>query len=273
MFKKAWSVIKSIVDLAVGIIVRVKKDDKIVVDKEILDNVVDDTKETIDEIKDITKKEDEKEETPKEETTPVEPESDPKPEEPEPLEELITPPFVEDKPEVKLTSIDLSKEEVFKMLKEAGFTDAGAAGLMGNLQAESGIRSNNLQNTYEKRFKCTDEEYTEAIDSGKYEKEIFIKDRAGYGIAQWTYWSRKQGLYEYAQSIGHSIGSCKMQVEYLIKELNSDFRKVTEVLKTTDSVIEASDIVLEKFEAPAVLNYDERRAMSQTFYDQFAGKF
>jgi len=269
MFKKAWSIIKSIVDLAVGIIMRVKKDDKIVVDKEILDNVVDDTKETIDEIKDITKKE----ETPKEEATPVEPESDPKPEESEPLEEPVIPPFVEDVPEKELISIDLSKEEVFKMLREAGLTDAGAAGLMGNLQAESGIRSINLQNTYEKKFSINDEEYTEAVDSGRYDKDIFINDRAGYGIAQWTFWSRKRDLYEYAQSIGHSIGSCKMQVEFLIKELNKDFRKVMEVLKTTDSVQEASDIVLEKFEAPAVLNYDARREMSQSFYDQFAGKF
>ena len=29
----------------------------------------------------------------------------------------------------------------------------------------------------------------------------FIKDSAGYGIAQWTYWSLKQDLYNYMKNL------------------------------------------------------------------------
>lgn len=58
----------------------------------------------------------------------------------------------------------------------------GVAGLMGNLQAESGLRSNNLQNTFEKKFGMTDEQYTAAVDNGTYTN--FVNDSAGYGLAQ-----------------------------------------------------------------------------------------
>ena len=39
------------------------------------------------------------------------------------------------------------EEQIWRFLKAQGMTDAGAAGLMGNLYAESGLRPNNLQNT------------------------------------------------------------------------------------------------------------------------------
>ena len=63
----------------------------------------------------------------------------------------------------------------------------GVAGVMGNLYAESALRSNNLQQSYEKKLGYTDETYTAAVDNGTYTN--FVKDSAGYGLAQWTYWS------------------------------------------------------------------------------------
>lgn len=58
----------------------------------------------------------------------------------------------------------------------------GVAGLMGNLYAESGLRSNNLQNSFEKKLNMSDEAYTRAVDNGTYTN--FINDSAGYGLAQ-----------------------------------------------------------------------------------------
>ncbi len=63
---------------------------------------------------------------------------------------------------------------------------------MGNLYAESGLMPNNLQNTYNNKLGKTDAEYTAAVDNGSYGN--FIKDSAGYGLAQWTYWSKKTGV-------------------------------------------------------------------------------
>ena len=85
-----------------------------------------------------------------------------------------------------------AEEQIFNFLIGKGMTPAGAAGLMGNLYAESGLKPTNLENTYERALGLTDEAYTAAVDSGAYAD--FVNDCAGYGLAQWTFWSRKQGL-------------------------------------------------------------------------------
>lgn len=83
----------------------------------------------------------------------------------------------------------MSEKTIWEYLKAQGLTDAGVAGLMGNLYAESGLRPNNLQNSYEGKLGMADAEYTEMVDRGTYAN--FGNDRAGYGLAQWTYPSRR----------------------------------------------------------------------------------
>lgn len=80
----------------------------------------------------------------------------------------------------------------------------GVASLMGNLMAESGLRANNLQDSINRYRSITDEEYTMMVDNGIYTN--FINDKAGYGLAQWTFWSRKEKLYNYLKSNNLSIG-------------------------------------------------------------------
>ena len=74
---------------------------------------------------------------------------------------------------------------------------------MGNLQAESGLKSNNLEGYYESKLGYTDDSYTQAVDSGDYQN--FIKDSAGYGLAQWTWWTLKRDLLAFAQFRNVSI--------------------------------------------------------------------
>ena len=57
---------------------------------------------------------------------------------------------------------------IWDFLKAKGLTDYAAAGVMGNLNAESGLRPDNLQNSYEKKLGYTDAEYTAAVDNGSY---------------------------------------------------------------------------------------------------------
>ena len=59
---------------------------------------------------------------------------------------------------------------IWEFLKSKGLNDYGAAGLMGNLYAESGLLPTNLQNTYNNKFGMTDDEYTAAVDNGSYGK-------------------------------------------------------------------------------------------------------
>lgn len=95
-----------------------------------------------------------------------------------------------------------NEEKIWNFLKAKGLNDCGIAGLMGNLYAESGLRPNNLQNTYERKLGYTDESYTAAVDSGEYTN--FAKDSAGYGLAQWTYHTRKAALLAFVTACGVS---------------------------------------------------------------------
>lgn len=163
-------------------------------------------------------------------------------------------------------------EIIWQYLKKQGFTDAGTAGMMGNLYAESGLNPQNLQNTYEKKLGYTDATYTKAVDNRTYTN--FAKDGAGYGLAQWTYSTRKAGLLSYAQSCNSSVGDLNMQLAYLIKELNTSFSSLLKLLKSTTSIKEASNAVLTQFERPAdqgTAVQEKRISYAQSYYSKFAG--
>lgn len=146
----------------------------------------------------------------------------------------------------------------------------GVAGLMGNLYAESALNPHNLQNSYERSLGIDDEEYTQWVDNGTYTN--FVKDKAGYGLAQWTYWSRKQNLLDYARNHDKSIGDLGMQLDFLWYELQG-YKVVLNTLVSAKSVKEASDIVLTKFEKPANQGdvvKNARAAYGQVYFDKFA---
>lgn len=125
----------------------------------------------------------------------------------------------------------------------------GAAGLMGNLQAESGLSPKNVQNSYEKKLGMNDDQYVAAVDAGTYTN--FVHDAAGFGLAQWTYYTRKQNLITFAKSQGRSIGDLQMQLDFLWQELQGSYKGVLNALKNAKSIREASDVVLTQFERPA----------------------
>lgn len=151
----------------------------------------------------------------------------------------------------------------------------GVAGLMGNLYAESALRPNNLQQTYENSLGFTDESYTAAVDNGTYTRSDFVNDKAGYGLAQWTYSTRKAGLYDMFKSGGYSsIGSIDLALDYLYYELEHDYPRVFETLKNTKSIREASEYVLHNFESPADQSESverKREEYSVYYYNKFSG--
>lgn len=166
-----------------------------------------------------------------------------------------------------------TEERIWSFLKAQGLTDAGTAGLMGNLYAESGLRPNNLQNSYEGKLGMADAEYTERVDSGSYTN--FVRDSAGYGLCQWTYWSRKEALLAYAKNVGKSIGDLEMQLGFLMQELAGGYKAVLATLKTTPSVRAASDAVLLQFERPADQSETakaRRAGYGQKYFDKYAQK-
>lgn len=153
----------------------------------------------------------------------------------------------------------------------------GVAGVMGNMYAESGLKSNNLEDFFQSKFGYTDESYTAAVDNGTYTN--FARDSAGYGLVQWTFWTIKQDLYDYAKSKKTSIGDVKMQLECMCKQISgervsSEWKKsVWEVLLNAKSVSEASTAFLLNYERPANMGNSIirlRASYAQTYYDRYA---
>ena len=165
----------------------------------------------------------------------------------------------------------MSSKIIWDFLKKEGFSDFGVAGLMGNLDAESALRPNNLQDTYSRSLGLSDAEYTTKVDNGTYTN--FVRDSAGYGLAQWTYWSRKENLLNYAKSKKKSIGDLEMQLEFLVQELKTSYKNsVYNILVNATTVQQASDVVLMNFERPAnaAAQKSKRAAMGQVYYDKYA---
>lgn len=149
----------------------------------------------------------------------------------------------------------------------------GTAALMGNLYAESGLNPKNLEDGYERKIKYNDQSYTTAVDKGLYTD--FVHDKCGYGLAQWTYYTRKQRLLNFAKSKGKSIGNLEMQLEFVINELKTYYPGVLADLKKAPNINYASRIVLSEYENPAdqgIKAQETRANYGEQFYKEFSGK-
>ena len=181
-------------------------------------------------------------------------------------------PTAKDTSDVKVSPIQ-NDAFIWQFFKAKGFNDYAIAGLMGNLKAESNLRPDNLQNSFEGRL-GSDAEYVKKVDNGTFSKSKFANDHAGFGLAQWTWHTRKEALYDYAKKKGVSIADLNMQLEYLWVELQR-YTKTMNVLRNAKSVYEASTIVLTDFEKPANQGNsvrNQRAKFGNEFYNKFANQ-
>lgn len=155
-----------------------------------------------------------------------------------------------------------NEDYVFQRLVAAGYNYAAACGIIANLQAESGVSPNNMQNSYENankyNKKYTDETYTSDVNSGAISGYDFAHDEIGYGLAQWTYWNRKEKLYNMTVASGSNIDDIVKQCDMLISELSGygiDFN----VPNTEQGAKTAADRFCKQFEKPANSDYQSEK--------------
>lgn len=147
------------------------------------------------------------------------------------------------------------------------------AGIMGNLQAESALNPENLQNSFEKKLKKTDRTYTKGVDDGSIDRMTFAKDSAGYGLAQWTYWSRKLQLYDYLKNRQLSIGDLAGQLEFIFYEMKNSYGGLWNALQGVSDVREATALVMRQYEKPADQTEEavtRRTAYSKEFFAKYS---
>jgi hypothetical protein len=154
---------------------------------------------------------------------------------------------------------------IFDFLSEKLGNKIGACALMGNLYVESKLNPCFLEGSKARKMGLTSKEYSDKVDSGEIDRETFSHDNSGFGLAQWTYWSRKQALYDYAKQTQRSISSMQMQLEYLWRE-SQGYKEVISALKNATDLRTASDVVCLKYEKP--LNTDESYLQNRANYGQ-----
>lgn len=164
----------------------------------------------------------------------------------------------------------MSKSSIWAKLKAKGFSDYACAAIMGNMQQESAFRSNNVED----RSGIPDEQYTAQVDNGSYSRQRFLSDAYGYGLCQWTYYTRKIALYDLAKSRGVSVADEQMQIDLLVQELQTDYRSVYDVLMSDASLYDMTAKFMRTFENPAdqsavAINY--RVGLASAIYEEFAG--
>lgn len=153
----------------------------------------------------------------------------------------------------------MQAKEIYDILRAGGLTRAGALGMLGNMMAESGLKPDIAQRGM---TKLTDAEYTKEANEGKIN---FTRDGVGYGLCQWTFWSRKQALYDYAKQCDVSVGDGMMQCDFVLLELREDYASLFSLLCSSDNIDECTDRICDTYERPAVNNYLTRREFAHQF--------
>lgn len=162
-------------------------------------------------------------------------------------------------------------ERIWNFCVNKGMNAFGAAAVLATMDAESGLNPMNLQDSYERNLGFTDKTYTEAIDSGRYSKEQFANDGAGFQICQWTWHSRKRALYEYAKEGRKSIGDLEVGLGFFYKELCESFPTVLSTLRTASTLRQAVSTMTTNYEAPlnAIEKVEQRLKFAETYYKRF----
>jgi hypothetical protein len=147
------------------------------------------------------------------------------------------------------------------LVRRYGYPVNGAAGMVGNLIAESAVLPNRIEGSDEATpMRAPD--FTGRVRDFTPDQ---VRDRSfsrrtgprlpGIGIAQWTSPNRRAGLFRHAFQ-GRQLGSAILsdldaQVDYLVTELRGDYRSVNATLRSPGvTVDQASDAVLLRFERP-----------------------
>ena len=145
------------------------------------------------------------------------------------------------------------KQTIWNLLLADIKNEIGVAALMGNLQAESGLIPYRVQGDFSEGY-VNSITYTNGVNSGEISEYDFVNNGpggGGYGLAQWTFSSRKQALYDMYKTGYPSIGDVNLACDYLLYELKTSYTSVYWTLVNAISIKQASDKVLHDFERPA----------------------
>ena len=124
-------------------------------------------------------------------------------------------------------------EKILNFLMREGLTLAQASGVIGNLMAESGLNP-------------------AIIQGGGTAPDTYVPvSGVGFGLAQWTSSDRQAGLSAFAQQMGAPITDLGVQMNYLWKELSTNYASTLSSLKATNDPVQAAVVFHKGYEGSA----------------------
>lgn len=146
------------------------------------------------------------------------------------------------------------------LMRDLGLTAAQAAGIVGNMAAESGVENARPQGS---------RPGTKA--------PLKVDGVTGYGLVQWTSRGRQQALADFARSRGADLSkplSMDIEYQFFLKEFKGAYGNVLAQIKKAPDVKTASTIFMQQYEIPAGYKTEskimERYNMSKPIYDKLA---
>ena len=166
----------------------------------------------------------------------------------------------------------MSRETVWIALKKKTvLSDEAIAGLMGNLEAESNCESCRVQGDFTADRRVS-KAYAADVNRGNISQYSFSHDQKGFGLPQFTYFSRKSNLYDYCKSIGAGIEDEEAQIDFMLSEMQNEYVTMWRQLLSCSDIRTAADLVCRQYERPAVNNVEARAEYGRQIYAQFHGK-
>lgn len=159
----------------------------------------------------------------------------------------------------------MNERQIWDFIQAKTGNAYGTAALMGNLMAESSL------NPACATGKNKTANYTKDVDNGEVD---FVNDGVAFGLVQWCYHARKDGLLSYARSKGKSVSDLKTQLEYMWMELRDYYKTAYNAVMDATNIRTASDVVMLRYEKPANTGEsarEKRASYGQKFFEQFAG--
>ena len=148
-------------------------------------------------------------------------------------------------------------QTIYNLLRGYGFSEAGALGMLGNWECESGCEPYRVQGDYQ-ASRAISKAYVNAIQNGTQDRERFAMDQKGFGLAQWTYPQRKRNLWDRWKNSPYQIDSVNLQVSFAMGELGSEYPGLLSYLKTAEAIWDCTDRICREYERPAVNNVQAR---------------
>lgn len=150
------------------------------------------------------------------------------------------------------------QQTIYNQLRKGGISEAGALGILGNLDCESNCEPYRLQGDFSP-YRTQSKAYVQNIMNGSISKAQFCDGRVGKFIAQWTYPTRQAALWDFWKARGGAIDNAAMQADFVLEELKG-YSQLLEFLKSTTDIFTACSRVCREYERPAVNNIDARFA-------------